>query len=367
MPQRELKEFQKYWEASMKTEINSVLTNRPVLTNRHPGGKSTIVDGVKGVDYLDLISWCKGNSVSVDQRTLQPFRKIFDKLIMKARERITVLDQPAGPERLKSMIQGVTRQDIVALYGRAQARGTGKVAPGTFSKDWLKAEHLFINLLADDHIQLYKNKDTMAIEEQTQITNDIIAGVHQDDSEKWAILHGICAFLAKNDRAGGHLRLKESNGWETYIRDHWGAPPGTQGYVAGSLSVKFVTTSIMPIPLHLVYAETLARAMSGKEMTEWGKTQSKIHRDLADKAAHHPLGDRVNLNTFYANFTKYGVGHMADTYFLRSVDDNTAARFVIEEIPLSEPKEWVVIMEPEFMRWRELQRSRTRSVGGEDS
>jgi hypothetical protein len=123
----------------------------------------------------------------------------------------------------------------------------------------------------------------------------------------------------------------------------------------------------MPIPLHLVYAETLARAMSGKEMTEWGKTQSKIHRDLADKAAHHPLGDRVNLNTFYANFTKYGVGHMADTYFLRSVDDNTAARFVIEEIPLSEPKEWVVITEPEFMRWRELQRSRTRSVGGEDS
>lgn len=360
MPRRELKEFQKYWQRSMKTEINSV------LTNRHPGGKSTVVDDVEGVDYLDLISWCKGNSVSVDQRTLQPFRKIFDRLIMKARERMTLLDRPNGSELIKKITQGITRQDLIDLYGKAQARGKGKIKPGAFNKDWYRAEHLFINLLVDDHIQLYKNKDTLATEEQTRIRNDIVAGIHQNNSEEWAILHGICSYLAKTDKAGGHLRIKESNGWGVYVRDHWGAPPGTPGYVAGSLNVKFVEQPTMPIPLHLVYAETLARAMAGKEMSEWGKAQSKIHRELADKAAHHPMGDRVSLDIFYANFTKYGVGHMADTFFLRSVDDNTAARFVMEEIPLSDPKQWVVIMEPEFLRWRELQRERTRNDGGED-
>ena len=359
MPQRELKEFQKYWQRSMKIEIDSV------LTNRHPGGKSTVIDGVEGVDYLDLISWCKGNSVSVDQRTLQPFRKVFDRLVMKARERMTILDRPNGSELVKDMDQGLSRKDLVELYGKAQARGTSKVKPGSFNKDWYKAEQLFINLLADGHILLYRNKDTLATEEQDRIRNDIMARVHQDNPEEWSILHGICSYLAKTDRAGGHLRLNESNGWGVYIRDHWGAPPGTPGYLAGSLNVKYIEKPTMPIPLHLVYAETLARAMAGKEMTEWGKAQSKIHRDLASKAAYHPMGDRVTLDTFYANFTKYGVGHMADTFFLRNVDDSTAARFVIEEVPLSEPKQWVVIMEPEFMRWRKLQRERDRTDGSD--
>ena len=104
MPQQELKDFQKYWQSSMKVEIKSV------LTNRHAGGKLTFVDGNEGVDYLDLISWSKGNSVSVDQRTLDPFRKIFHKLIEKSKELLTKIDQAKDISSIKNA--GLSRRNL---------------------------------------------------------------------------------------------------------------------------------------------------------------------------------------------------------------------------------------------------------------
>jgi hypothetical protein len=362
MPQQELRDFEKYWQRSMKVEIDSV------LTNRHAGGKSTIVDGHEGVDYLDLISWCKGNSVSVDQRTLDPFRKIFRNLIVKARNMITLVDQ--GKEVSKIKAAGLSRKDLQILYGMPQARGGRRIAPGTINKDWMKAEILFVNLLKFNHIKLYKNHNTHALEEQSRISEDISAGLHeenfQDEGDNSWLFKGICNFLASTTNQGGHIRLNLENGWETYIRDHWGAPPGIPGVLEGSLIKAFVESPTMPVELHLVYAETLARAMSGNDGSEWGANQSKIRRELADKAIHHPSGDRVNLDVFYRTFSKYNAAHMADSFLLRGVNDSTATRYTLEEIALSEPKQWDVIMEPEFIRWRELQRDRVRTTGEED-
>ena len=360
MPQQELKDFQKYWQSSMKVEIKSV------LTNRHAGGKLTFVDGNEGVDYLDLISWSKGNSVSVDQRTLDPFRKIFHKLIEKSKELLTKIDQAKDISSIKNA--GLSRRNLQILYGMPQAKGGRNIAPGTFNRDWMKAEILFVNLLKFNHIQLYSNHNTHAATEQARIFDDIQAGVHETSftnagEDSW--LHkGICAFLATSDQQGGHLRLNLENGWETYIRDHWGAPTGISGVLEGSLTKAFVATPTMPVPLHLVYAETLARAMAGSDGSEWGKNQSKIRRELADKAMHDPSGDRVSLDVFYRTFSKYGAGHMADTFLLRGMNDRTATRYTLEEIPFSEPKQWAVIMEPEFIRWRKLQRNRVLTTGG---
>lgn len=344
----------------MKIEINSV------LTNRHAGGKSTLVNGNEGVDYLDLISWSKGNSVSVDQRTLDPFRKIFHKLIETAKGMLTKIDQGEQASKIKKA--GLSRKDLQILYGMPQARGGRNIPPGMFNKDWMKAETLFINLLKFNHIRLYSNHNTHAVVEQARIIDDIQAGVHQDSfknsgEDSW--LHkGICAFLASSSQQGGHLRLNLENGWETYIRDHWGAPTGISGVLEGSLTKAFVDTPTMPVPLHLVYAETLARAMAGNDGSEWGKNQSKIRRELADKAMFHPNGNRVSLDVFYQTFSKYGAGHMADSFLLRRINDKTATRYTLEEIPSSDPKQWEVIMEPEFIRWRQLQRVLVRTTGG---
>lgn len=361
MPQQELNDFQKYWQSSMKVQINSV------LTNRHAGGKAVIVGGNHGVDYLDLIAWSKGNSVSVDQRTLDPFRKIFHKLMEKAKDMLVLVDskKKSGSEKRNA---GLTRKDLRVLYGMAQAKGGKRVIAGTFNKDWMKAEILFVNLLKFNHIQLYSNHNTHALEEQTRISNDIASGHHQNNfqntgEESW-LYKGICNFLATTDKEGGHIRLNLENGWEVYIRDHWGAPTGIPGVLEGSLIKSFVQTPTMPVPLHLVYVETLARAMAGSDGSEWGKNQSKIRRELADKAMHHTSGDRVNLDVFYRTFSKYGAAHMADSFLLRGLGDRTATRYTLEEIQFSEPKQWDVIMEPEFIRWRELQRNRARTAGG---
>jgi hypothetical protein len=42
------------------------------------------------------------------------------------------------------------------------------------------------------------------------------------------------------------------------------------------------------------------------------------------------------------------------------VSDKSAARYELEEVAGSNPKRWNVLLEPEFVRWRELRRERER-------
>jgi hypothetical protein len=359
MPATELNDFINYWKSSMITEINGVLSNRP------PGGSGFDVGGIFGVDYNStLIPWCKGNSVSVDQRTLDPYRQIFQILIGKARNRLTLIDQ--GDTKNPMLNSGLDFTDLEKLYGKAQARGSRSVAAGDFSDKWEKAEILFVNLLRGNHIQLFENKDTHA-KIQDELVQQLKMGIPEknwaaEGDEKW-MLHGICSFLAKNHKHGAHLRINESYGWETYIRDRWGAPGGIPGIIAGNLTRKHVDTPTMNIPLHFVLAETLARAMGSMQKTEWGKNQSRIRRDMADEALDHPLKNRINLNKFYMIFSKHSAAHMADSFFLRHTDDKTSARYKLIEITGSDPKQWEVEFEPEFLRWRTNQRTRSRTGG----
>jgi len=360
MPKEEVNDFNRYWNSSMITVIDGHLSNRPA------GGSDFTVGDISGVDYdSNLIPWCKGNSVSVDQRTLDPYRQMFQILIGKARHRLTLIDQ--GDLKNPMLNSGLDFSDLEALYGKAQARGGRRIMAGEFSGKWKKAELLFINLLLGKHIQLYENKDTHAKVIQGDILQQLNLGVHAKDweaegDEKW-MMKGICSFLAENQKNGAHIRINESFGWETYIRDRWGAPDGIPGVIPGNLTRKHVGTPTMHIPLHFVLAETLARAMGSMQETEWGKNQSKIRRDMADGALDHPLKDRINLNSFYQLFTKHAAAHMADSFFLRHTDDKTSARYELIEIVNSEPKQWDVIFEPEFLRWRTNQRTRDRTGG----
>ena len=57
---------------------------------------------------------------------------------------------------------------------------------------------------------------------------------------------------------------------------------------------------------------------------------------------------------------------MADYYLTRSVGDQTAAEFDLKEVEGSDPKSWVVKVDPLLIRWRELARDRSRERGGDD-
>ena len=46
------------------------------------------------------------------------------------------------------------------------------------------------------------------------------------------------------------------------------------------------------------------------------------------------------------------------------MDDKTSARYELIEIDDSNPKQWEVKFEPEFLRWRTNQRTRVRAVSG---
>ena len=150
-------------------------------------------------------------------------------------------------------------------------------------------------------------------------------------------------------------------GWETYIRDHWGAPSGIAGVIPGSLQAGVDSyRRTMSNSLHIVLAETLARAHSKRDdLDEWGKNQTLIRREIADGAIDGD-GDRIPLDDYYYIFAKHGAMHMADSFFYRWVSDNSAARYEVSEIQGSSPKRWDVLLEPEFVRWRELRRERER-------
>jgi hypothetical protein len=359
MPDQEIKEFNQYWIDSMQTVIGGIPNQ-----NRPAGGPGFATGGHSGVDYNShLIPWCKGNSVSVDQRTLAPYRQMFQILIGKARSRLTLIDANNTADPMFD--SGLDFSDLESLYGKAQAKGTRRVAIGKFDDKWEKAEILFVTLLQGRHIKLYETKNTHATAIQKDILQKINLGVHEktwhsEGSDKW-MLHGICSFLAKNQTNGGHIRLNELFGWETYIRDRWGDPSGA---IPGKLNRKFSGTPTMSIPLHFVLAETLARAMGSMQDKEWGKNQSKIRRKMADAALSHPTGNRINLNYFYQLFAEHSAAHMADSFFLRHMDDKTSARYTLIEIKGSSPKQWEVKFEPEFLRWRTNQRTRVRAVGG---
>ena len=75
MPLQEWNDFCVYWRESMIDPV----TDLP----RPAGGSEHVVDGVTGVDYSkQLIPWCKGNSGSVDQNTLQVFQQFLPQFML---------------------------------------------------------------------------------------------------------------------------------------------------------------------------------------------------------------------------------------------------------------------------------------------
>ena len=56
---------------------------------------------------------------------------------------------------------------------------------------------------------------------------------------------------------------------------------------------------------------------------------------------------------------------MADHTFQRSIADLASAEYKLEEVPNSNPKAWVVKLDPDLVRWRVNRRARDRERDGQ--
>ena len=348
MPAQDLADFAEYWTLSMFDDSGNP---------RIPGG---LVDE-GGVDYGKyLIPWCKGNSVSVDQTTLRHPRDLVSMLVENYRSDLYRVD--SGMSRIPRLDHrcGVTFDQMVRMFGKAKTKKTRWHAAGDLSPNWLRLERILQAMLESGDIAIFSSDNTLDPQQNSIVQKIREKGALAESMEEMYIADS----LSRYRDSFGHIRLSRKKGWELYIRDHYGAPSGIAGLIPGNMAglAPAGRSSTMPFPLHLVYAETMARAMS-RGGGVWGKNQSEIRQKVSD-AAIDGDGSSMSLDDFYILHSRMGASHMADHTLQKSIGDLAAARFELEEVPNSHPKAWVVKIDPELLRWRENRRERDR---GRDS
>ncbi len=349
MPARELQDFVTYWNLSM--------FNPPGSDNlRIPGG----VPGEGGVDYNEyLIPWCKGNSVSVDQTTLKHPRDLISMLVENYRSDIYRVD--SNMKKRLDYHSGVTFDNLVAMFGEPIAKGR---RIGKISKDWIRIEQILGQMLIFGDIAIFSDEGRTLNRAQNRISENIrnrgyIAETREDMN------NGIVGALEATRNQSGHIRLSRKKGWELYIRDHYGTPSGIDGHIPGNMAGNAPPDrrKTMAHPLHLVYAETIARAMS-RDGAVWGKNQTIIREQISD-AVIDGNGHSLPLDDFYLIHSRNAAAHMADHTFQRSIADLASAEYKLEEVPNSNPKAWVVKLDPDMVRWRMNRRDRDRGRDGQ--
>jgi hypothetical protein len=354
MPKQDLEDFEEYWNLSMFNEEGNL---------RNPGGNPDS----GGVDYSKyLIPWCKGNSISVDQSTLREPRLLISLLIEKFKNRIRQVESREA--RKLGHQSGVTLKELVPKFNNPFTKTTRKYQARDINPKWVNLERLLQVLLVDGHIALFSDSDTLHPNQQKiidRIANDAQTRglLPTDERGQPQFRDQMYIANALDSSRNAHIRMSRSKGWELYIKDHYGSPDGVNGIIPGSLTggaLSFPNKS-MPLPLHLVFAETMARAMSRE--SEWGKNQSMIRRVLTDNAIDGD-GFSVSLDRYYMEHARKGASHMADYFLGRSVSDIASAEYDVFEVPDSDPKSWRVRLDPDLVRWRQNRRNRERKRGG---
>ena len=354
MPLAEIQDFDQYWRQSMLDEDKT----------RPAGGPGSSHDGVSGVEYKSfLIPWCKGNSPSYDKTTMRISKWVLNKLVHRLTQMLRAQDMG---KKSSMRSAGITYYDIESSMGKPSMAGRNLGKP---NPKWISVELVFLKLLEYNHIQIFSTLEQRSLETETKIKDYL----ENRGTEPLDMSQGICRLLTikKTQDKGGHVRLNRNFGWETFIRDHFGAPPEATGFVTGSLdqNVPGDLVATMPIPLHLCLAETIAN-VTGTHRGVWGKGRVKVRRAIVNAASPNPAGvvDRISLDEYYRIYAENNVLHMAETDLKSSNSNNASAEYEIVEVSGSTPKAWEVLIDPFLIRWRELQRVRevSRSQDDED-
>lgn len=357
MPEQERVDFEHFWQ-------NSFFGNNGI--KKDPGGDSEN----NGVDYSQyLIPWCKGNSVSVDQNTLKEPRDIISLLINNYKNALHRIDSGKSDRRnvMANKSCGIDFYDIkdkLQSEPFAKFSRKGKVHTGDITHKWVRVERILQLLLWSDHLALFTSNQSWDQKLQQnikeKINNDLTTGkgLVSERSQMY-----ICDILMTRKSLGGHLRISANQkAWDTFVRDHFGAPKGITGLSPGDMSTEgmMAQPKTMPYPLHLIFAECIAKAFSKKG--QWGKNQMTIRRNINDLAIDGN-GSSISLDDYYNEFSRNNAGHMADYMIQRSIGDNTSATYKLVKIEDSIPLSWRIILDPDMIRWRELGRDRERERG----
>ena len=357
MPEQERIDFEYFWNKSFFDEDGN---------NKDPGGDFTN----NGVDYSQsLIPWCKGNSVSVDQNTLKEPRDIISLLINNYKNALHKIDSGKSDRRtvMRDKSCGIGYYDIkdkLQSEPFAKFSRKGKVHTGDLTHKWVRVERILQLLLWSDHLALFTNNTSWDQKLQQnfkdKISYDLTSGqgLVSERSQMY-----ICNMLLTKKGSGGHLRISANQkGWDTFVRDHFGAPSGIDGLKAGDMSTEGMVAQpkTMPYPLHLIFAECIAKAFA--KNGQWGKNQMIIRRSINDLAIDGN-GSSISLDDYYKEFSRNSAGHMADFMIQRSIGDNTSATYKLVKIEDSKPLSWRIILDPDMVRWREMSRERERERG----
>jgi len=312
------------------------------------------------VDYTDLLSWAKGNSTSVDQSTISMGRSLMTLLADRLRNCLIKSDQGRLAERHWNRSAGATLEDLEGEFGNVRM---GSKFRHRINRKWFRIESILQELFIRNNIDIYWNEDTLMF-------NSIKREFVQAFSETTTVVNNermyISTFLSIHSHRGAHIRLSHENkNWKVYIRDRYGAPPEFSQVMEGNLDEGLsLGPKYLQADLHLAYGETISRKVSWKNEAERGLNQYIARMKICDLATKND--GLISLDAYYRLFSTNSAGHMADYYLTRSVGDQTAAEFELKEVEGSDPKSWVVKVDPMLIRWREYHRDRSRERGDDD-
>ena len=332
----ELEDFDHYWREAI---LN------PDGSKKFPGE----------TDYSKLSSWAKGNSISVDQTTITIGRRMMTILVDKLKN--SMLQH--HDFRYWDSTAGATLRDLEkALSKRARM---GIKFRGQVNPYWYRVESILQVLFKRMHIDLYQSGDTLISRtEESQFRQALSETTEVEGRERMFIVD----FLLRKSDKGGHIRLNhERMNWDTYIRDRYGAPPDVENILPGNLNIGLeIFPKHVEIDLHLAYGETISRRVTQYSGKERGLSQLEVRKRICDYATNQD-NKMVPLDAYYRLFRRAAAEHMADYYLLRSTSDRSSAWFKLHEVEASDPKKWMVEVDPDLIRWREYSRDRARERG----
>ena len=320
-----------------------------------PPGTYTTQDS-PSLDWDDINAWAAGNSISVDQGTLDGARKVV-KLLVDAKKKSLVADEMSiygtgmdysefdddlttayqsiwDDEHSKGVPTnpGITWEDIHKRLGcQMQSRKTGN-----WNSPWPTVLRSLIWMIENGH---------------AYATDSTGAGAPAHVTSDW---EGFGKWLAADNDHSIQLTAQ----WNLYVYAKYSALENGQWKLYQSSENQGTISSDVAV----ILGETLGRSYywlpKDDSFTEHGNNQYRVRQNLCDKA-HLRIPCHVTTEEYYSAFSKeQSARHMHDSYMLRQYQDKYAATF--EFVDTAPPEYGRFLVDSRLIRWRELNRIRGR-------
>ena len=363
-------------------------------------------------DWQKLGDWACGNSISVDQNTIQVGRRTLDLLIAKRRDQLMVeeilaqpspdvyrfRDWPGSPfegtgEGHESYNEDFNMQTPCVRCNNF--RTTDQQDPGGFCtifQDRVTGDAGGIKGGCNSHIQHNGNPIHAPSDGDVRFQdlrnkfgphlwyNRIDRGWRQAlNCMLWLQNYNMGHLINSNgarvtvstveemlenlDNNTTRAAFRLTPEWNLYILARYGGMDDPNSLI----HFRRAPTSVDPLittDLHIVLGETITRnfVLRQGQQIQWGTGQYQVRTALCDSSQTDSIGDFVTVEQYYECFRNNNCIHMADQYFMRSIQDQNAAHF--EFVDTAAPEHGRIYLDERLVRWREYNRIRGRGFGG---